>query len=122
VISLMRILTSNITRHSLSTTLWRCCGGGFSATGRSPVSQTKLAVDIQIELEAERSNQAALGSDHGGDAEGGGCGVRAGTIASLALLTDVGRATGVGMLNAGCLTLLVGDAAGGIRSTGVLAE
>jgi hypothetical protein len=60
--------------------------------------------------------------DHGGDAEGSGCGVRTGTIGSLALLVGVGRVSGVGKLNVGCLTLLVGDGVGGIRSTGAFAE
>lgn len=60
-------------------------------------------------------------SDHGGDAEGSGSGVCAGIIGSLALLTDVGRVAGVGMLNVGCLILLVGDGVGGIRMIGVFA-
>lgn len=85
--------------------------------------RTRVAVDIQLNWKAERSNQAAFVPDHGGDAVGSGRGVRAGIICSLALLMGVGRVSGGGgKFNAGCLTLLVGDGVGGIRSTGAFAE
>jgi hypothetical protein len=92
----------------------------FSATALSPVMRTRLAVDIRLNLMAGRVCQTDSYQNHGGEVKGSGCGVRSGTIRSLALLVGV-AVIGVGMLNVGCLILIVGDGAGGTRMTGVFA-